>query len=49
MPATDKKAAPRTEVELKKVHTHAGEPKEPGDKISVTERQKVRLEKRGII
>lgn len=49
MPATQKKPAPREEVELKKIHTHAGEQKQPGDKINVTERQKARLEKRGII
>jgi len=49
MPATKKQAAPREQVTLKKVHTHAGEQKQPSDKISVTERQKERLEKRGII
>lgn len=44
-----KEPAPRTEVKLKKHHTHGGEAKEPGDTIMVTERQKERLEKRGII
>ena len=39
----------KVEVTVVKHHKHAGEDKEPGDKIKVTSRQVSWLQKRGII
>lgn len=50
MPAKKKaESVARVEVVLKLPHTHQGEDKKPGDKISVTESQQAWLAKRNII
>jgi hypothetical protein len=39
----------KVSVTLAKPHTHAGEPKQPGDKINVTPDQRTWLIERGIV